>query len=351
MYALVAAAALAAAFGELADATVVLAVVVLNALIGFVQEYRAGRAIAALAELVAEPALVRRDGAWIELPAELVVPGDVLSVGQGDRVTADVRLLSAERLRAQESVLTGESAPVDKHPRAVPRAAVAGRSPQHPARGHRGGGRNRSRRGRRDGARHRGGEDLRAAGRGRPAADPAHARARPARPDGHRRHRRRGPADRRRGGGARVPGRRRRAGGHQPRRRRGAGGAAGGRHDRARHRRAAHGAPPRDRPPSPRRRDARLHHGRGVGQDRHPDAQPDDGPGIVDARGRGSATTCSWRASCATTPRPAAGRRRPSAIPPRSRCSTTPRRRASTRRPRAPRTPGWTPCRSTPGAS
>ena len=56
-----------------------LAVVVLNALIGFAQEFRAGRAIAALAELVAEPARVRRDGAWIEVPAEQVVAGDVVA--------------------------------------------------------------------------------------------------------------------------------------------------------------------------------------------------------------------------------------------------------------------------------
>ena len=120
MYALLLSAAAAAAFGELEDAAVVLAVVVLNTIIGFLQEYRAGRAIAALADLVAEPALVRRDDAWIEVPAELVVPGDVLSVAEGDRVSADVRLLRAERLRTQEAVLTGESAPVDKQPDAAP---------------------------------------------------------------------------------------------------------------------------------------------------------------------------------------------------------------------------------------
>ena len=126
MYALLASAAVAAALGELEDAAVVLAVIVLNALIGFVQEYRAGRAIAALAELVAEPALVRRDGAWVQVPAEDVVPGDLVSVAQGDRVSADLRLLRAERLRTQESVLTGESAPVDKHPRPAPPAASIG---------------------------------------------------------------------------------------------------------------------------------------------------------------------------------------------------------------------------------
>ena len=97
-----------------------LAVVVLNALIGFAQEYRAGRAIAALAELVAEPARVRRDGAWVEIPAEEVVPGDLVEVAQGDRVAADLRLLDAAALRAQEAALTGESEPVDKDVTAVP---------------------------------------------------------------------------------------------------------------------------------------------------------------------------------------------------------------------------------------
>jgi calcium-translocating P-type ATPase len=123
MWALLAAAALALALGEIADGLVVLAVVTLNALIGFAQEYRAGQAIAALAELVAEPARVRRDGVWREIPADQVVPGDVIEVAQGDRVAADVRLLDAAALRAQESALTGESEPVDKAAAPVPEAA------------------------------------------------------------------------------------------------------------------------------------------------------------------------------------------------------------------------------------
>ena len=114
MWALLAAGAIALALGEVEDGLVVLAVVILNALIGFAQEYRAGRAIAALAELVAEPARVRRDGAWVEIPVERVVPGDLLEVASGDRVAADLRLLDAAALRAQEAALTGESEPVDK---------------------------------------------------------------------------------------------------------------------------------------------------------------------------------------------------------------------------------------------
>jgi calcium-translocating P-type ATPase len=119
IWALLVAGAAALALGELEDGLVVLAVVVLNALIGFAQEYRAGRAIAALAELVAEPARVRRDGAWIEVPADQVVPGDLLEVAQGDRVAADARLVEAAALRAQEAALTGESEPVDKDVAAV----------------------------------------------------------------------------------------------------------------------------------------------------------------------------------------------------------------------------------------
>ena len=120
MWALLASGGLALALGELEDGLVVLAVVILNALIGFAQEYRAGRAIAALAELVAEPARVRRDGAWVEIPVEHVVPGDLLEVASGDRVAADLRLLDAAALRAHEAALTGESEPVDKGVAAVP---------------------------------------------------------------------------------------------------------------------------------------------------------------------------------------------------------------------------------------
>ena len=116
MYALLASSAIAIALGKVADGSVVLAVVALNALIGFVQEFRAGRAIAALAELVAEPATVRRDGRWLTVPAEDVVPGDVVGLAAGDRVPADLRLLHDEALRTQEAALTGESEPVRKAP-------------------------------------------------------------------------------------------------------------------------------------------------------------------------------------------------------------------------------------------
>lgn len=114
IYALLIAAVVAVAVGDLADGAVVLGVVVLNALIGFVQEYRAGQAIQALAQLVSEPATVLRDQRWTQMGAEDLVPGDVVSVEAGARVVADLRILRANGLRADESTLTGESVPVDK---------------------------------------------------------------------------------------------------------------------------------------------------------------------------------------------------------------------------------------------
>jgi magnesium-transporting ATPase (P-type) len=114
IYALVASAGVAYALGKIADGSVVLGVVVVNAAIGFVQEFRAGRAIEALARLVSEAAVVQRDGRWVSRPAAELVPGDVLTVEAGNLVPADLRILDAHGLRADESALTGEALPVDK---------------------------------------------------------------------------------------------------------------------------------------------------------------------------------------------------------------------------------------------
>ena len=123
IYTLLASAVVAFALGDIPDGTVVLAVVVLNALIGFAQEYRAGKAIQALARLVSEPAVVRRDGEWVTADARHLVPGDVVAVEAGARVAADLRILRASGLRADEATLTGESGPVDKDADPVDRAA------------------------------------------------------------------------------------------------------------------------------------------------------------------------------------------------------------------------------------
>ncbi|MCL6580412.1 MAG: cation-translocating P-type ATPase [Firmicutes bacterium] len=114
---LVAAAFLSLALGEVADAAAILAIVVLNATLGFIQEYRAERALERLRELTAPAARVLRDGGREKVvPARELVPGDVVLLEAGDRVPADLRLVEAHALRAQEAALTGESAPVDKVP-------------------------------------------------------------------------------------------------------------------------------------------------------------------------------------------------------------------------------------------
>jgi len=121
---LIAAGAVALALGELTDGAVVLAVVAANSAIGFVQEWRAGRAIQALAALVPERATVVRDGARSELDAERVVPGDIVELRPGARVPADARLLGARGLEVDEAPLTGESMPVVKRKEPVPADAV-----------------------------------------------------------------------------------------------------------------------------------------------------------------------------------------------------------------------------------
>ena len=116
---LVAAAALSFVFGEFIDAVAIIAVVLINALIGFFTELRAVRSMEALQEMGDVRAKVRRNGSAHEVAAEELVPGDILILESGDVVTADVRLLEAAKLQANESALTGESVPVGKQVEAV----------------------------------------------------------------------------------------------------------------------------------------------------------------------------------------------------------------------------------------
>ena len=109
------AAGLAWAIGDLKDAAVILIVVVLNAGLGFWQEYRAERTLAALKDMLAAHARVRRDGQVAEVDASQLVPGDIVLLEAGDRVPADGRLLIAHNLEAEEAALTGESHAVNKH--------------------------------------------------------------------------------------------------------------------------------------------------------------------------------------------------------------------------------------------
>ena len=104
------------ALGELLDAVAIGVIVIVNAAIGFLQEYRAERAVMALRSMTAPRARVVRDGQSVILPASEIVPGDVLVLEAGDIVAADARLLIAHALSTSEAALTGESTPVEKNP-------------------------------------------------------------------------------------------------------------------------------------------------------------------------------------------------------------------------------------------
>lgn len=97
------------------DAAVVFGAVVINAVIGFLQEYRAGKAIEELAALLPEMATVIRGGRPVAVHARELVPGDVVALQSGDKVPADLRILQAKNLLVEEAALTGESLPVAKH--------------------------------------------------------------------------------------------------------------------------------------------------------------------------------------------------------------------------------------------
>jgi Ca2+-transporting ATPase len=116
IWVLIGAALVSAALGELADGIAILAIVVLNAAMGFFQEYRAEQAVAALARLAAPRARVVRDGHAEMVAAADIVPGDILLLEAGDLVAADARLVAASALRTTEAPLTGESQPVEKQP-------------------------------------------------------------------------------------------------------------------------------------------------------------------------------------------------------------------------------------------
>jgi Ca2+-transporting ATPase len=116
---LLGAAVVSAAIGEQLEAAAIAAIVVLNAVLGFVQEAGAERAVLALRSTVQHTAAVVRDGRELRVSADDVVPGDLVVLREGDRVPADARLVASERLELDESALTGESLPVTKDPKAV----------------------------------------------------------------------------------------------------------------------------------------------------------------------------------------------------------------------------------------
>ncbi len=111
---LLVAAGITAALGDLKDTVVILAIVILNGIVGFAQEYRAEQALDALKRMASPTARVVRDGETTMVPAPEVVPGDLVRLDAGDIVTADLRLLEARALRINEAALTGESEPAEK---------------------------------------------------------------------------------------------------------------------------------------------------------------------------------------------------------------------------------------------
>lgn len=111
---LLAAAVISALLREYADAATIAVIVVLNAVLGFVQEYRTEQTLIALSRMTAPTALVRRGGKELRVDAQELVPGDLVLLETGDRVPADAVILTAARLEAEESVLTGESLAVSK---------------------------------------------------------------------------------------------------------------------------------------------------------------------------------------------------------------------------------------------
>jgi cation-transporting P-type ATPase F len=126
IYVLLVATAVTASLGEWVDAGVIFGVVLVNAVVGFIQESRAEAALDALASMMTTEVRVRRDGRTIRVPSEDIVPGDVVLLESGDKVPADLRLTRIRELRVDESALTGESLPVEKADQVLPPETVVG---------------------------------------------------------------------------------------------------------------------------------------------------------------------------------------------------------------------------------
>ncbi len=122
---LLVATALSAVLGHEVEAIAIAVIVLFAVLLGFVQEYRAERAIEALRQMAAPTATVLRDGEEVELPARELVSGDVVLLRAGDKIPADVRLMEAINLQIEEAALTGESVPLEKHAAAIENPELA----------------------------------------------------------------------------------------------------------------------------------------------------------------------------------------------------------------------------------
>jgi len=114
IYILLVATAIAFMLGEIVDAISITAIIIIMAFLGFFQQYKAEKAVEALKEMLSPTAVVRRKGKILKIEANKLVPGDIILLGEGDRIPADARLIYTENLEVDESPLTGESTPVEK---------------------------------------------------------------------------------------------------------------------------------------------------------------------------------------------------------------------------------------------
>ena len=115
MIMLLIAAGISIAIGSYSDATIMLIIVVLNAVIGFIQEFKAEKIVDSLKKLISSSSKVFRDGSLKELPQQEIVPGDIILLEEGDKVPADVRIIESFNLKTNDVSLTGESLPQNKH--------------------------------------------------------------------------------------------------------------------------------------------------------------------------------------------------------------------------------------------
>ena len=167
------------------EAIAIFAVVLLNAVMGYIQESRAEEAVAALRQMSAAHANVIRDGERQSIPATEIVPGDIILIEEGDTIPADARLIQSTALQTAEAALTGESLPVSKDTAADRGRGRTRRPPQHDLQRHGGDLRARARGGHGDGHADRDGAHRRAAegdaGRDHAAAEGARSRRQAAR--------------------------------------------------------------------------------------------------------------------------------------------------------------------------
>src|SRR5215813_3891070 len=126
VYVLLAAAFVKLMVGLWLDAAVILGVVIINAVLGFFQEGKAEKALDSIRNMLSADARAIRDGETRQLPAEELVPGDIVLLESGDKVPADLRLTEVKNLRTEEAALTGESVPIDKTTEAVAENATVG---------------------------------------------------------------------------------------------------------------------------------------------------------------------------------------------------------------------------------